>query len=145
MPVHYWLTCCRSGERMGEQCTPIYVATPTMHLKKDIRNCLSFLSFKNVIMWDNSTSLAANKRQLLTLCDHVRQQYIHLWLQTQQQFYFMWSCETTLHHWMQTKQALSLYVIMWDNSNYWMEKRRPLTLWSCETTVHYWWQTTEGL
>jgi hypothetical protein len=50
---------------MGDACQPTYAVTPMIHLKNEARSCLSSLSLRNVIMWDNNTSLAENKHRTL--------------------------------------------------------------------------------
>ena len=57
------ITCCSSGVSIGDACQPTYAVTPMIHLKKEARRCLSSLSLRNVIMWDNNTSLAENKHR----------------------------------------------------------------------------------
>lgn len=54
----YIRTWRRSGLRMSAQWHPIYAATPTMLVKKDMRRWRSCLSFRKVIMWDSRTSFA---------------------------------------------------------------------------------------
>jgi hypothetical protein len=110
------ITCCSSGVSMGEACQPTYAVTPMIHLKKEARSCLSSLSLRNVIMWDNNTSLAENKHRTFNrLYRSYGYQYIIYTLQYLN--VFLWQFHICLNsayiNWKQAlKQAPNIY-LMW--------------------------------